>query len=96
MTLQPWRAFQPDGVILFSDILTPLTAMGVPFDIDESKGPVIHHPIRSTEDLKTLRSINLSEVEYVQRALQMVCQEVRATLRRENDGLEEYRMQTQS
>ena len=25
ISLQPWEAFQPDGVILFSDILTPLT-----------------------------------------------------------------------
>ena len=24
ISLQPWEAFQPDGVILFSDILTPL------------------------------------------------------------------------
>lgn len=24
ITLQPWHAFKPDGVVLFSDILTPL------------------------------------------------------------------------
>jgi uroporphyrinogen-III decarboxylase len=33
VSLQPWRAFKPDGVILFSDILTPLAGMNIPFDI---------------------------------------------------------------
>jgi uroporphyrinogen decarboxylase len=37
ITLQPYRAFQPDGVILFSDILTPLPAIGIPFEIDDYK-----------------------------------------------------------
>ena len=32
ISLQPWRAFQPDGVIMFSDILTPLPGMGIDFD----------------------------------------------------------------
>ena len=49
MSLQPWRAFKPDGVILFSDILTPLTGMNIPFDIVTGKGPVIADPIRSME-----------------------------------------------
>jgi hypothetical protein len=29
ISLQPWRAFKPDGVILFSDILTPLPSMNI-------------------------------------------------------------------
>ena len=49
ISLQPWRAFQPDGVILFSDILTPLTGMNIPFDISSGKGPIIHDPIRTME-----------------------------------------------
>lgn len=49
VSLQPWRAFKPDGVILFSDILTPLTGMNIPFDIDTGKGPIIHEPIRTME-----------------------------------------------
>lgn len=49
ISLQPWRAFKPDGVILFSDILTPLTGMGIPFDIEAGRGPVIHDPIRTMQ-----------------------------------------------
>jgi len=49
ISLQPWLAFKPDGVILFSDILTPLTGMNIPFDITAGKGPVIADPIRTME-----------------------------------------------
>ncbi|GFH14454.1 uroporphyrinogen decarboxylase [Haematococcus lacustris] len=40
ITLQPWHAFKPDGVVLFSDILTPLAGMNIPFDIGSGNGPV--------------------------------------------------------
>jgi uroporphyrinogen-III decarboxylase len=49
ISLQPWLAFKPDGVILFSDILTPLTGMNIPFDITAGKGPIIAEPIRTME-----------------------------------------------
>ena len=45
----PGEHSQPDGVILFSDILTPLTGMNIPFDISAGKGPIIHDPIRTME-----------------------------------------------
>lgn len=56
ISLQPWRAFKPDGVILFSDILTPLTGMGIPFDIEAGRGPVIHTPIRTMQVRNSLVS----------------------------------------
>ena len=46
LSLQPWRAFRPDGVIMFSDILTPLPAVGIDFDIVRGRGPCISTPIR--------------------------------------------------
>lgn len=50
ISLQPWRAYKPDGVILFSDILTPLPGMGVEFTIEEKTGPKIK-PVRSWEQV---------------------------------------------
>jgi uroporphyrinogen decarboxylase len=51
ISLQPWRNYQTDGCILFSDILTPLPGMGVDFTIDEKLGPIME-PIRSYEEAK--------------------------------------------
>ncbi|KAL8205909.1 hypothetical protein R6Q57_009460 [Mikania cordata] len=76
ISLQPWEAFHPDGVIIFSDILTPLPAFGVPFDIEEVRGPVIQNPIRSEEGLKTLHPINLEKLNFVGDSLKILRQEV--------------------
>ncbi|XP_055960740.1 uroporphyrinogen decarboxylase 1, chloroplastic isoform X1 [Mercurialis annua] len=78
ISLQPWEAFHPDGVIIFSDILTPLPAFGVPFDIEEVRGPVIQTPIRSEEGLKALHPIELDKLNFVGDSLRI--------LRREVDG----------
>lgn len=77
ISLQPFRAFQPDGVILFSDILTPLPGLGIPFDIIESKGPIIDPPIRSAEQVKNLLPFNPAEcVPFVGEILQTLRKEV--------------------
>ncbi len=57
ISMQPFEAFQPDGVILFSDILTPLPGMGIDFDIVESKGPLIQEPIRSLSQIEALHPL---------------------------------------
>lgn len=57
VSLQPWRAFKPDGVILFSDIVTPLPGLGIEMDIAEGKGPIIADPIRSQTQIDNLRSL---------------------------------------
>ncbi len=57
ISMQPFKAFKPDGVILFSDILTPLPGMGINFDIVESKGPLIQDPIRNINQIKELKPL---------------------------------------
>jgi len=59
VSLQPWRNYQTDGCILFSDILTPLPGMGVEFDIDEKVGPVVT-PMRTWDDVKKMHLIDPS------------------------------------
>ncbi len=61
ISMQPFQKFKPDGVILFSDILTPLPGMGIDFDIVESKGPIINEPIRSIQQIEKLRDLNPQE-----------------------------------
>ncbi|MBG0744071.1 uroporphyrinogen decarboxylase [Cylindrospermopsis raciborskii LB2897] len=58
VSLQPWRAFQPDGVILFSDIVTPLPGMGIDMDIAEGKGPIIFSPIRTQKQVDGLHPLD--------------------------------------
>tara|TARA_Y100001978_G_scaffold201257_1_gene219208 strand:- start:532 stop:1572 length:1041 start_codon:yes stop_codon:yes gene_type:complete len=61
ISMQPFREFEPDGVILFSDILTPLPGMGINFEIIESKGPIIENPIRTIQQIKNLKEFIPSE-----------------------------------
>ncbi|XP_051145235.1 uroporphyrinogen decarboxylase 1, chloroplastic isoform X1 [Andrographis paniculata] len=76
ISLQPWEAFKPDGVIIFSDILTPLPAFGVPFDIEDVRGPIIQSPIRSEESLKALHPIDLDKLQFVGESLRILRKQV--------------------
>ncbi|MCE2390594.1 MAG: uroporphyrinogen decarboxylase [Proteobacteria bacterium] len=52
VSLQPYRRFGMDGVVVFSDILLPLAGLGIELDFDP--GPRIANPIRSRPDLANL------------------------------------------
>src|SRR5262245_9590143 len=45
VSLQPYEILGVDAVIMFSDILVPVEAMGMNVDIVESKGPVLEDTI---------------------------------------------------
>lgn len=77
ISLQPWRAFQPDGVIMFSDILTPLPGIGITFDIIESKGPIIDLPIRTQEQVNALKPLEPEvSLPFIKTILKTLRQEV--------------------
>jgi uroporphyrinogen decarboxylase len=54
VSLQPYEILGVDAVIMFSDILVPVEAMGMKVDIVESKGPVLEDPIRAEAQVEKL------------------------------------------
>ena len=77
ISLQPYEILGVDGVIMFSDILTPLIGMGV--DLEFSPGPVINSKISTRADIDKLKVPDPSEnTPYVG--------EILKTLRRELKG----------
>src|SRR5574341_278257 len=54
VTIQPVERLGVDAAILFSDILIPVEAMGVPLEIHEGKGPILGKAIRSMADVDEL------------------------------------------
>jgi len=53
VTLQPIDEFGMDAAILFSDILIPLEAMGLPLEFNED-GPHLPRPVRAMADIERL------------------------------------------
>jgi uroporphyrinogen decarboxylase len=53
VSLQPRDIVGVDAVIVFSDILIPVEAMGMPLELTE-KGPVLGSPVRSAEQVEKL------------------------------------------
>ena len=78
LSLQPWRAFRPDGVVMFSDILTPLPGLGIEFDVVKGKGPVIPDPVRTAADLAATHPLEDPSTShaFVGETLQALRQEV--------------------
>jgi uroporphyrinogen decarboxylase len=57
VSLQPHRILGVDAVIVFSDILIPAGAMGLPFELSD-KGPVIESPLRTATQIRKLSSFD--------------------------------------
>jgi uroporphyrinogen decarboxylase len=61
-----------DAAIIFADLLLPLEPMGLDFEFQVGEGPVVHHPVRSAEDVRALRTDRAGELQYVARAIEKV------------------------
>ncbi len=61
VTLQPVRRLGVDAAILFADITTLFSGLGVEYDIVEGRGPVVARPVRSAAAIAALRGFEPEE-----------------------------------
>lgn len=77
VTLLPVQQLNADAAILFSDIMTPLSAMGVSLDIVENVGPVIEYPITSMQGVEAIQPLNAAEnLPYVLETIKILVREL--------------------
>ena len=77
VTLMPVEQLGVDAAVLYADIMLPLEGMGISFEIEPEVGPIIHHPVRTMQDVEALRVIDAGEAtHYVMEAIRLVCREL--------------------
>ena len=73
---QPIERFGFDAAILFSDILTMLAPMGMPFEFPEG-GPRVQNPIRRPEDIDRLHDMDpVSDLNFVLDGIRQIKKEL--------------------
>jgi uroporphyrinogen decarboxylase len=72
VTLQPIELLDVDAAIIFADLLLPVEPMGLKLRYVESKGPIIDNPVRTSDDIDSLSTVNTDDLGYVGESIQMV------------------------
>ncbi len=76
VTLEPVNVLGVDAAIIFSDILVIPEAMGLPYQMLESKGPYFEKTINTKKDIDNLRIGGTENWEYVVKALKLTRKEL--------------------
>jgi uroporphyrinogen decarboxylase len=76
VTVQPVDILEVDAAIIFSDILVIPDAMGLPYEMEENKGPVFPRNISSVKDINSLHIAEVGELQYVIDAIKLVKKEL--------------------
>jgi uroporphyrinogen decarboxylase len=69
---EPVLRFGFDGAILFSDIILPLTTMGVELELEEGVGPVLREPIRTSRDVDHISPGRAQDLGFVYKQIELL------------------------
>lgn len=76
VTIQPVDILGVDAAIIFSDILVIPEAMGLPYTMEEGKGPFFPNTIKSEADLNKLKTADEDSLGYVIEAIKVTKHEL--------------------
>jgi len=65
ITLLPWEYYEPDGVVMFSDILTVLEPLGFSYHVESGVGPIVENPVQGPDDVGRSHGDVGEELDYV-------------------------------
>ena len=72
VTITAAEFLKVDAAIIFADLLLPLEVMGLPFYFSAGEGPIVKSPLRTTADIRNLRTDSASDLGYVAEAVRLV------------------------
>jgi len=76
ITLLPWEYYRPDGLVMFSDILTVLEPLGFSYHIEGGVGPVVENPVSGPADVDRSHGDVTQDLDYVGELLQRLAERV--------------------
>ncbi|ARS90947.1 uroporphyrinogen decarboxylase [Natrarchaeobaculum aegyptiacum] len=76
ITLQPWERFRPDGIVMYSDILTVLEPLGFSYHLESGVGPVVENPVESPADAERTHEPIDDHLPYVGDLLEILDEEL--------------------
>jgi uroporphyrinogen decarboxylase len=76
ITLLPWEYYRPDGLVMFSDILTVLEPLGFSYHIESGVGPVVEEPVSGPGDVDREHGDVREEIGYVGELLDRLDEQV--------------------
>ncbi len=77
VTIQPVDILKVDAAIIFSDILVIPEAMGLPYEMQEKKGPNFPKTIQTEKDIQNLRIAQADDLDYVLKAIEVTKKELK-------------------
>ncbi len=76
VSIQPVDIFGVDAAIIFSDILVIPEAMGLPYQMIETKGPWFEKTIKTKHDIDALKIADATDLNYVIKAIELTKKEL--------------------